>query len=70
MAFRINQRAVDAAQQVLAAHNEIYGLEKSNGDKVDVWHLVASLLEFCDARGLEFDLVLEDVREAFKRGEL
>ena len=67
-----NMRAVEAFQASVAAfqvaletHNKAYRLEKGNGPEVDVFHMVASAIEFCDHHHLDFDLILEDVRTHF-----
>jgi hypothetical protein len=62
MPYSWSQTNVDAAQAALDKHDDELGLEEGNGDEVQVYHLVASLLEFCDARGLDFDEILDEVR--------
>lgn len=58
-----NENHVSAVQELLDAHDRTLGLEESAGGEQQLWHLLMSLLEFCDARGLEFDSILEHVRE-------
>lgn len=54
-----------AARFALEAHNTHLGLETDNGSRTDVWHLIASLLEYSDQENLDFDEILADVRGHF-----
>lgn len=53
---------VDAAQAVLGAHNIARRLEDGQPPAVDLYHLLDSLLEWCDASGVDFDAELSNVR--------
>lgn len=52
--------------QILAMH-EAMGLDSKDDAEIRIWHLLRSMLEFCDAQQprIDFDLLLENVREDF-----
>lgn len=52
-------------EKVLALHEEM-GLERENEPETRLWHLLRSMLEYADHIGLDFDLLVEDVRADFK----
>jgi hypothetical protein len=53
-------------EKVLTLHEEM-GLDSSDDSEVRIWHLVRSLLEYCDAQHprIAFELIVEDVRRDF-----
>lgn len=53
-------------QEALDGHNRALGLMEGAGDEVDLFHMLASAIEWCDRQGVDFDLALEEVREHFK----
>ena len=52
-----------AVRGALDAHNTILGLERNNGDDVDVWHMLVSLIRFCDDGRLDLAATLEDAAD-------
>ena len=60
-------RATVAAQAAIDAHSASFRLEQSDTE-VQVWHLIASLLDYCDAQSprLEFDSLVADIRENYR----
>jgi hypothetical protein len=51
--------AIIAARTALAAHTASLGIE---GDlEVQIWHLLHSLLDLCDAEAIDLDNLLADV---------
>jgi len=48
--------------EVLAIHDKM-GLEADNGVETRLWHMLRSLVEFCDEQGIDLDALLQDVRE-------
>jgi hypothetical protein len=63
---RITRResVVRAAQAAIDSHKAGLGVEGE--DETQLWHLIASLLEWCDAKNIDFDLQLELVREYYR----
>lgn len=62
---------VRAAQVALDAHHKAYRLEDGNGSGTALFHLLASLLEWCDAQTpcVDFDAILEEVRQHFAEND-
>lgn len=61
-------RSIEAAGAALKAHESAMGIE---GDAdIQLWQLLASLLEHCAARGLDFDKTLSEVKESIAAGEI
>jgi hypothetical protein len=56
-------KAVVAAQAAVDAHQQAMALEAGNGHATDLWHLIYSLLEWCDANGVDFDTTVSEVRQ-------
>ncbi len=67
-----NEHHVTAVQEILDAHDEKLNLDAGSRPETQVWHLLMSLTDYCDAKGLDLDLILENVREesADCRGEV
>lgn len=63
MTYPINRRAVEAADLALYANEQALRLEEDMEPGVRVWHLVLSLLEYCDNHHLDFDGIVGEVRE-------
>lgn len=57
------QRFIDAAAAAIDFHTTVADLD-DDGDRANVglWHLLHSLLSYCDAEGVDFDAMLSDVR--------
>lgn len=62
MATAPDPRSVQAAQQALNTHDTAYSLEKGASPDVQLYHLVASLLEYCDYHGVDLDATVSEVR--------
>jgi len=60
------RKAVQAAQAAIDAHQNFLLLEDGNGKATDLWHLVWSLLDWCDAMNVDFDAVVSEVREEIR----
>jgi hypothetical protein len=61
-------RSIEAAEAALKAHQSAMGVE---GDAdIQLWQLLASLLEHTAARGLDFDKTLSEVKESIAAGEI
>ncbi len=54
----------EAVHDAFRAHNAVTGLSNDEPDEVQVWHLILTLLEFCDATTphIDFDAQVEDAR--------
>lgn len=61
------RRAIDA-QVAIDAHQAGAGLEEGNGNRTELWHLVYSLLHWCDEHAVDFDEVVSDVRAELRTG--
>lgn len=63
-------RTLEAVGAMMKVHCEIMGVPLNADKETLVWHMIASLLEYCDDQvpPVDFDLQLEMVREHF-RGE-
>jgi hypothetical protein len=63
----MSKESIEAAKTALDAHALAYrledGAETEGGTKL--YHLLASLLEWCDANGEDFDAILSQVRDDF-----
>lgn len=56
-----NKPSLSAAEAAINAHQLSLGID--GDDEIQVWHLLASLHEFCVARGVDFNKTLADVKE-------
>lgn len=58
------ERVMKGFRAALDAHNREFGLVM-DGETIntEVWHLVRSALIFCDAEGIDFDLIVEEARQ-------
>jgi hypothetical protein len=65
---KCNERAVAAGEAAVVAHTQNLGIV--GGQSVQLWHALASLLEWSAANGIDFDEALEDVRREIKRGDV
>ena len=54
---------IEAAQAAIDAHQHTMHLENFNGKATDLWHLVWSLLDWCDHHGVNFDDIVADARD-------
>lgn len=59
------QEVIAAARASIEAHYHDMGFEPTSEISTKLWHLVVSLIEFCDAEKIDFDAVLGDVRQYF-----
>jgi len=57
------KKAVEAAQAAINAHQDRMSLGPGNGSATDLWNLVYSLLEWCDAMNVDFDATVSEVRQ-------
>lgn len=59
-----------AFQTAIDGHNRDLGLQTGHCPGVDLWHMIASAIEWCEAQNprVDFDLTLENVREHFAGG--
>lgn len=55
-------KSEQAASLAIQAHKAALGIE--GDDSVQMWHLLASLLEWCRATGVDLDAELSDVRQS------
>lgn len=56
------ERRLDAAGAAIQANNTMRGLEHGNAASTDLYHLLHSLLEWCDVCGVDFDETLSCLR--------
>lgn len=63
MSFFVDARVVAAVASAMDSHEQAMKLEANMEPETRVWHMIASLLEYCDEHQLNFDLILESVRE-------
>ena len=62
-----NAQAIEAFQGALAQHHRDMGLDdEDSSPSSDLWHMLVSALEWCDAKGIDFDETLEEVRQYFR----
>jgi hypothetical protein len=47
------QNSLDWARGAITAHKDVAGLE--GDDEVQIWHLLVSLIVFCQVQGIDFD---------------
>lgn len=54
-------------KKLLALHTDM-GLDSQDPPETRIWHILRSLIEYCDAQTprLALDTILEDVRHDFK----
>lgn len=63
-----NEKAYEAAARAVDKHTDYLGIE---GDReIQVWHLLASLHEFCAVNGVDLDAQIADVRKQIMTGEI
>lgn len=64
-----NAKTIQAAEAALRAHDDaLGGIEGDTACRV--WHLLASLQEYCAQQGVDLDNELQEVREGILSGEL
>lgn len=68
----MNETDETVAKRALALPREVAGVDDQGDDGTALYHLLRSLLEFCDHRPahrnrIDFDAVLFEVREDFNR---
>jgi hypothetical protein len=56
------------AEHALALHDTVMRLDSKDGAEIRIWHLLRSLIEFCDAQSprLDLDQILASVREDYR----
>ncbi len=56
------------ADSVLALHDTVMRLDSKDDAEIRIWHLLRSLIEFCDDQNprLDLDAILESVREDYR----
>jgi hypothetical protein len=55
------QNSFDWANAAIEGHKQESGI--SGPDDVQAWHLILSLLTFCEVKGFDFDEILADARQ-------
>lgn len=62
-----DQKYVD---HVFALHDTVMRLDSKDNAEIRIWHLLRSLIEFCDAQNprLDLDAILADVRDDYRTG--
>jgi hypothetical protein len=61
-------RSIEAAGAALKAHESAMGVE--GPAEIQLWHLLASMLEHCAVRGLDFDQTLSEVKDSVASCEI
>lgn len=61
-------RSLAAANKALAAHSEALGIE--GDEETQVWHLIASLQEYCAVKGMDFDAQVDEVKKQIRHGDI
>jgi hypothetical protein len=61
----MSDASVVVMQALLEQHDLRMGLEPDSANETRVWHLLYSLIEYCDHHSLDLDLILENVRAEF-----
>lgn len=54
--------AVAAASAAMQLHDDRMGLEPHKTSATQVWHMLFSLMEFCDFYSLDFDSIVKEAR--------
>lgn len=54
---------IDSALAAIATHADARGLAGCDDPTIGLYHLLDSLLELCDARGIDFDAELSCLRD-------
>lgn len=60
-------RSVAAAQAAIDTNIDLLRLEADHPPETQLFQLLVSLVEWCDHHELDFDLVMENVRQHFIR---
>lgn len=62
--MRVNQNAVEAIRQALATHTTAMQLDIEEDDisEMQLWHMIWSIADFCEANKIDFDKILAEVR--------
>lgn len=56
------KKSVEAAQAAVDVHNAALSLERGQPSDVDLFHLIWSLLDWCEVNQVDFDHELQAVR--------
>lgn len=62
------QRTLEAVGAMMKVHCDIMGAPLNSDKDTLVWHMIASIIEYCGAQSprIDFDLQTELVREHFR----
>lgn len=56
---------IDKIHTCLCQHDDIMGLEPTAEPETRVWHMLYSMIEYCDHHKIDIDNVLEQVRDGY-----
>jgi hypothetical protein len=57
--------SADFGRQAIAHHTETAGIDDEGSAEIGLFHLIVSLIEFCDAEHIDFDEQISLVRQHF-----
>jgi len=66
---KLHLQAVDAAQAAIDVNTKRLRMETGHPPAIDFFHLLVSLIEWCDAHSIDFDASVFEVRRHFLEAE-
>ena len=64
--MRLAVTTLEPAEAAIRTHYQTAEMEPGLPMQVQLWHLLYSLIEYCEATGIDFDAELADVRQAME----
>ncbi|WP_370677620.1 hypothetical protein [Pleomorphomonas sp. PLEO] len=61
----INNELAELGRQAIAQHTEAARIDDEGSADIGLFHLLVSLIEFCDAERIDFDEQVSAVRQHF-----
>jgi len=68
LSAQCNEKAYEAAARAVDKHTDHLGIEGE--PSVQIWHLLASMHEYCAMNGVDLDAQLADVRQQITSGDI
>lgn len=66
---KLTQQAVDSAQAAIDLNMQRMRLESTDDQQTRLFHLLISLIEWCEVRRIDFDAAVSEVRQHFLEAE-
>jgi len=62
-------RYAERAARAISFHNDEAGIDNEDDYEIGLFHLLCDVILLCDAKGIDFDAKVSEVREHFASNE-